>query len=133
MSANEKIMKAGIVREEGWLYFVDKKGNVARSKMMKGFGSHSRGSTEIIAKTELKRESGWLYYIDKEGDISRVKMVIAEKTEPEKKSSASVKQKKKVSKKTVTRKKVTDKKKKVASTRYGRTGVSAKRAPKKKK
>ncbi len=71
----EKIVKTGIRREEGWLYYIDKKGNVARTRMMRGFPEQQRGSAEILVKTELNRENGWLYYIDKDGDVARVKMV----------------------------------------------------------
>lgn len=70
----EKIAKVGIRRENGWLYFVDKSGNVARAKMAVG---RKKGKTkqEMLVKTGIKREYGWMYFIDKQGDVARVKMV----------------------------------------------------------
>jgi len=32
----EKVMKCGIKKQKGWLYFVDKKGDVSRAKMARG-------------------------------------------------------------------------------------------------
>jgi len=69
-----KVAKAGIKREKGYLYFLDKSGNVARAKMVKGGGKHGRQRQEVIAKTGVKRQDGYLYFIDKQGDVSMVKM-----------------------------------------------------------
>ena len=33
---NEKVMKCGIEKEPGYLYFVDKDGDVSRAKMARG-------------------------------------------------------------------------------------------------
>ena len=69
----EKVAKAGIKREQGYLYFLDKNGNIARSKMARG---RKKGSAQqdVVAKTAVKRESGYLYFVDKEGDVSKTKM-----------------------------------------------------------
>ena len=32
----EKVATAGVTRESGWLYFIDKNGDVARSPMARG-------------------------------------------------------------------------------------------------
>jgi hypothetical protein len=32
----EKVAKIGIKREEGWLYYIDKQGDVSRAKMSRG-------------------------------------------------------------------------------------------------
>ena len=32
----EKVFKCGVKKETGWLYFVDKKGDVSRAKMVRG-------------------------------------------------------------------------------------------------
>ena len=69
----EKIAKAGVKREKGWLYYLDKQGDVSRAKMARG-GTHSRSKPEKIAKTGVRREEGYLYFIDKQGDVSRAKM-----------------------------------------------------------
>ena len=69
----EKVAKVGLKREKGYLYFIDKNGNVARSVMARG-RKKGKSKQEIVSKTEVQRESGYLYFIDKEGDISRTIM-----------------------------------------------------------
>lgn len=69
----EKVAKVGIKKEDGYLYFVDKKGNVCRVKMARA--GQRRGKTELVAKVGIKKQPGYLYFIDKRGDISRAKMV----------------------------------------------------------
>lgn len=32
----EKVAKVGIKKQAGWLYFVDKKGDISRAKMVRG-------------------------------------------------------------------------------------------------
>ncbi|MBI5202991.1 MAG: hypothetical protein HY925_15475 [Elusimicrobia bacterium] len=71
----EKVAKAGVKREEGFLYYVDKQGDVSRAKMARG--GKKGGKPEKVAKVGVKKESGYLYYLDKKGDISRAKMVNA--------------------------------------------------------
>jgi len=39
----EKVEKVGVKKEKGYLYFVDKKGNVSRAKMVRG-GSKKKSS-----------------------------------------------------------------------------------------
>jgi hypothetical protein len=34
--AAQKVAKVGVKREEGWLYFIDKQGDVSRVKMARG-------------------------------------------------------------------------------------------------
>ena len=72
---SEKVAKVGVEKESGYLYFVDKKGNVGRAKMVRG-GKKKKGKQkqQVVAKVGVKKESGYLYYIDKKGDISRSKM-----------------------------------------------------------
>lgn len=71
----EKVAKAGVKREEGYLYYVDKQGDVSRAKMARG--GKKGGKPEKVAKIGVKKESGYLYYLDKKGDVSRAKMVNA--------------------------------------------------------
>ncbi|MBI3990919.1 MAG: hypothetical protein HY350_02100 [Candidatus Omnitrophica bacterium] len=68
----EKVCKAGIKREKGYLYYLDKQGDVSRAKMARG-GSKG-GKTAKVCKCGVKREDGYLYFIDKQGDVSRAKM-----------------------------------------------------------
>ncbi len=71
----KRVLKVGIKREKGWLYFLDKKGDVSRSKMARGGGNHKPKKPEKIAKLGIKREEGYLYYIDKQGDIFKATML----------------------------------------------------------
>ena len=70
----EKVAKAGVRRERGYLYFVDKKGNIARAPMSRGKKS-GKVKQEVVAKTGVSKEKGYLYFVDKAGDVSRAKMV----------------------------------------------------------
>lgn len=68
-----KVMKVGIKRKKGYLYFVDKKGDVSCAKMARG---KSRGGhPQKVAKCGIKKKKGYLYFIDKKGDVSSAKMV----------------------------------------------------------
>ncbi len=69
----EKIAKVGVKKEKGYLYFVDKHGDVSCAKMARG--NKKGGSTKKVAKGGVKKKSGYLYFIDKHGDISAAKMV----------------------------------------------------------
>ena len=70
----EKVAKVGGKKQAGYLYFVDKKGNVARAKMSRGGRKKGKAKVEVVAKSEVKKKSGYLYFIDKSGDISAAKM-----------------------------------------------------------
>lgn len=70
----DKVKRLGIQKKPGYLYFVDKQGNVSSTPMARG-GKRSGGAgsnTEAIAN--INREPGYLYFVDKDGDISRSKM-----------------------------------------------------------
>lgn len=68
----EKVKECGVKKEKGFLYYLDKNGNVSRSKMARG--GEKGGGAEVVAKCGVKREKGFLYFIDKDGDVSRAKM-----------------------------------------------------------
>ena len=68
----EKVAKTGVTKEKGYLYYLDKGGNVSLSKMARG--ANKGGNAEVVASAGVKRESGWLYFVDKDGDVSRAKM-----------------------------------------------------------
>jgi len=70
----QRVEKVGVKKEKGYLYFVDKKGNVARAKMARGGGKKGKQKQEVVAKVGVKKENGFLYFVDKNGDISRAKM-----------------------------------------------------------
>ncbi len=68
-----KVTKVGIKKEEGWLYFLDKKGNISRAKMGRG-RKGSKTKPQVVVKLGTKRKTGFLYFIDKQGDLSCAKM-----------------------------------------------------------
>lgn len=68
-----KVAKVGVKRVDGYLYFVDKKGNVSRAKMARG--NKKGGNPTVVAKVGVKKQKGYLYFVDKQGDISCAKMV----------------------------------------------------------
>ena len=70
----EKVVKAGIKKESGYLYFVDKQGDISRAVMARGRKKGKTGKVEKVEKCGCKKESGFLYFVDKQGDISKAKM-----------------------------------------------------------
>ena len=69
----EKVQKVGVKREEGFLYFIDKAGDVSRAKMARG--GKKGGKPQKVTKVGIKKEDGFLYYLDKGGDVARARMV----------------------------------------------------------
>lgn len=69
----EKVAKVGVKKAKGYLYFVDKKGDVSRAKMARG-KKKGKAKLEKVAKCGVKKKKGYLYFIDKKGDISCAKM-----------------------------------------------------------
>lgn len=68
----QKVAKVGVKRAEGYLYFIDKGGDVSRAKMARG--GKKGGKPEKVTKAGVKKEKGYLYFLDKQGDVSRAKM-----------------------------------------------------------
>ena len=68
----EKVKTTGVSKEKGFLYYLDKNGNVSRSKMARG--ANKGGNAEVVAQAGVTREKGWLYFIDSDGDVSRAPM-----------------------------------------------------------
>ena len=73
----EKVKTTGVTKEKGYLYNLDKNGDVSRSKMARG--ADKGGNAEVVEKCGVSRESGWLYFIDKDGDVSKAKMARGKK------------------------------------------------------
>ena len=70
----QKVTKVGVKKEKGYLYFVDKAGDVSRAVMARGGRKKGqKGKKEKVAKAGVKKESGYLYFVDKQGDVSRAK------------------------------------------------------------
>ena len=70
----EKVANAGVKKESGYLYFVDKQGDVSRAKMSRGGRKKGSVATEKVARVGVRKERGFLYFVDKNGDVSRAKM-----------------------------------------------------------
>ncbi|MEM2131580.1 MAG: hypothetical protein QXR96_03580 [Candidatus Woesearchaeota archaeon] len=70
----EKVAKVGVKKEDGYLYFVDKQGDVSRAKMARGGKKKGKQKVEKVAKVGVKKEKGYLYFVDSKGDVSRAKM-----------------------------------------------------------
>jgi len=68
------VAKVGVKKKDGYLYFVDKKGNVACAKMARG-KKKGKAKIEVVAKVGVKKQPGYLYFIDKKGDVACAKMV----------------------------------------------------------
>ncbi len=69
----QKVAKVGVKKEKGYLYFVDKHGDVACAMMARG--NKKGGKAKKVAKCGIKKQAGYLYFIDKQGDVSCAKMV----------------------------------------------------------
>lgn len=67
-----KIAQAGVNKEKGYLYFVDKDGDVSRAKMARG--GEKGGKPEKVVKVGINKEPGMLYFVDKDGDVGGAKM-----------------------------------------------------------
>lgn len=65
----QMVEKVGIKREAGYLYFIDKQGDISRALMARG--GKKGGKPQKVEKVGLKKETGYLYFIDKNGNISR--------------------------------------------------------------
>ena len=70
----ELVVKAGVKKQAGYLYFVDKKGHIARAKMSRGGRKKGKAKIELVHKVGIKKKSGHLYFINKHGDVYAAKM-----------------------------------------------------------
>ena len=72
----QKIARTSVKRQQGFLYFIDKQGDVSRASMARGGrGSKKQGGqTKKVAKVGIRKERGFLYFLDKDGDVARAKM-----------------------------------------------------------
>lgn len=71
MANREKVLRVGINKEPGWLFYFDN-GNIMRTRMKRGTRKRQpKDKPQIVLKTAIEREDGFLYYIDAQGDVSR--------------------------------------------------------------
>jgi len=71
----EVVAKVGVKKEDGYLYFIDKQGDISRTKMVRGRAKKGKQKAEKVAKVGVKKEPGYLYFVDKKGNVARAKMV----------------------------------------------------------
>ena len=70
----DKVRELGIIKKPGYLYFLDKDGNVSCTPMARG-GKRSGGAGSTVeAIANINREPGYLYFVDRDGDVSRTRM-----------------------------------------------------------
>jgi two-component system response regulator HupR/HoxA len=82
------VAKTGIKREKGWLYFLDKQGDVSRARMARG-GSKAPKGRQKVARCGVDREDGFLYFIDKKGNVAKVKMARSTRRKPARRKSTA--------------------------------------------
>ena len=70
---NGIVAKTGLSKEPGYLYFLDKNGDVARVEMARR-GQKINKRHEVLVKLGVKRKQGYLYYIDGSGNVAQAKM-----------------------------------------------------------
>lgn len=70
----EVVAKVGVKKQKGWLYFVDKGGNVSRAAMSRAGRTKGKAKKELVAKVGVKKQAGYLYFIDGKGNVCRAKM-----------------------------------------------------------
>ena len=71
--ARKVVCKCGVKRQKGYLYFIDKKGDVSKAKMARG--KKKGGKPTKVVKCGIKKRSGYLYFVDKKGNAAEAKMV----------------------------------------------------------
>ncbi|OIO35810.1 MAG: hypothetical protein AUJ74_04915 [Candidatus Omnitrophica bacterium CG1_02_44_16] len=69
----QKVAKVGVKRQKGFLYFIDKHGDVSCAVMARG--KKKGGKPKKVAKVGIDKKDGYLYFLDKQGDISCAKLV----------------------------------------------------------
>ena len=68
----EVVKETGVKKESGYLYYLDKQGDVSRSQMARA--GKGGGNAEKVASAGVTREAGFLYFINKEGHVARSPM-----------------------------------------------------------
>lgn len=62
----EIVKELGVQRQQGWMYFINKEGDVC------GF---QRGQkAKLVARAGITKDPHYLYYLDKEGNVGRAKL-----------------------------------------------------------
>ena len=69
----QKVAKVGVKRQKGFLYFIDKQGDVSCALMARG--AKKGGKPKKVEKVGIKKKDGYLYFLDKQGDVACAKLV----------------------------------------------------------
>ena len=64
----QKVAKVGVKKQAGYLYFVDKQGDVSRASMARGKKKGKGGRAEKVARAGVKKEGGYLYFVENQDD-----------------------------------------------------------------
>jgi len=72
----ELVQKTNLKRKTGWMYFLDKAGDICRGKMgaLIQVNPAKYAQPEKVIRLGIKREKGYLYFIAKDGYVYRTKM-----------------------------------------------------------
>jgi len=81
----EIVAKTGVKKVAGFLYFVDKNGDVSRAAMSRAGRKKGKAKKEVVAKVGVKKVAGHLYFIDCKGNVCRAKMARGRKAKAKKK------------------------------------------------
>jgi hypothetical protein len=79
----QKVAKVGVKRQKGYLYFIDKQGDVSCALMARG--AKKGGKPKKVAKVGVDKKDGYLYFLDKQGDVACAKLVRGGKKKKSKK------------------------------------------------
>lgn len=70
------VANTGIKREKGWLYYLDKSGDISRAPMAQGGGKKPKGvRAQKVVKVGVEKKPGYLYFIDKKGNVAMAQLV----------------------------------------------------------
>ena len=114
----EKVVKIGVKREPGFLYFL-RGTDVYKTPMKRAGQASAAGKAEKVISGNFTREEGYLYFLDHHGDIARAKRAVGGQKRKKPKTEKKAPAKKVAAKKPAARKAV--------------PAVAAKKAPAKKK
>jgi len=72
----ELVQRTNLKREIGWMYFLDKEGDICRGKMgaLIQVNPAKYAKPEKVIRLGIKREKGYLYFIGKDGCVYRTEM-----------------------------------------------------------
>jgi hypothetical protein len=71
MTKATTIAKTKIKRQKGFLYFVDKKGDISCVPMR---NSGIKGSVSKVEQVGIRKKPNYMYFVDKSGNVCEVKM-----------------------------------------------------------